>query len=249
MISIIIPVLNEVATIDSLLKHLVDHASEENISEIIVVDGGSTDGTRQRVANFNSDDKQINDSDANESCLKPAINVLLIFSEKGRAKQMNKGTEIATGSILYFLHADSFPPNNFDASILSETRKGFAAGCFRMKFDSSHPILKVSQWFTRFNHKSCRGGDQSLFITKDAFCNLGGFNEAYTIYEDCEFINRVYDEFNFVVINRFLITSSRRYSENGTVKLQYHFAMIHLKKVLGASPEKLSAYYHKNIVS
>ena len=81
--------------------------------------------------------------------------------------------------MLYFLHADSVPPKNFDQYILDAIHKGSKAGCFKMKFDSSHWWLKLAGWFTQFNWKSCRGGDQSLFVDKKAFENLGGFNEGF----------------------------------------------------------------------
>ena len=234
-ISIIIPIFNESENIGNLLSHLIDNSNPKNIQEILVVDGGSTDGSQEIVNNFIK--------------TKNLLHLILINSPKGRAKQMNAGAEKATGEILYFLHADSYPPKNYDQLIINETKKGFLAGCFRMRFDSNHPLLKFSQWFTRFNYKACRGGDQSLYILKCVFTELKGYNENYIIYEDCELINRVYDTVPFKVIPEIITTSSRRYNINGTWKLQYHFTIIHLKKWLGASPEKLSSYYLKNIVS
>lgn len=234
-ISIIIPILNESENIGNLLTYLIENSTPKNIREIIVVDGGSTDGSQELVTNFIQTEK--------------LFQLILINSPKGRAIQMNTGTEKATGEILYFLHADSYPPKNYDQFIINEAKNGFIAGCFRMKFDSNHPVLKFSQWFTRFNYKSCRGGDQSLYILKSLFKEMKGFDENYLIYEDCEFINRIYDTVQFKVIPETITTSSRRYNINGTWKLQYHFTVIHLKKWLGASPEKLSSYYFKNIVS
>ncbi|QNJ97124.1 TIGR04283 family arsenosugar biosynthesis glycosyltransferase [Constantimarinum furrinae] len=232
MISIIIPVLNEAGSIGKLLDHLCENASKGHILEILIVDGNSDDGTVQEV------------SDHAESS---TFKISVILSERGRANQMNAGAKAATGSILYFLHADSFPPKNFDTYIISEINQGSTAGCFRMKFDSMHPVLKVSEWFTRLNYKFCRGGDQSLFIKKEAFETLGGFDEAYIIYEDCEFINRIYDRFKFSIIPKYIITSSRKYHQIGTWKLQYHFAVIHIKKRRGAGPRELYAYYKKYI--
>jgi len=234
-ISIIIPILNESENIGNLLTYLIENSTPKNIREIIVVDGGSTDGSQELVTNFIQTEK--------------LFQLILINSPKGRAIQMNTGTEKATGEILYFLHADSYPPKNYDQFIINEAKNGFLAGCFRMKFDSNHPVLKFSQWFTRFNYKSCRGGDQSLYILKYVFKELKGYDENYLIYEDCEFINRIYDNVPFKVIPKTITTSSRRYNTNGTWKLQYHFTVIHLKKWLGTSPEKLSSYYFKNIVS
>lgn len=232
MISIIIPVLNEASTIETLLDDIYKKGTLHNISQIIVVDGGSEDNTVDLAAAFSE---------------KLPLNILK--ARKGRAKQMNSGAQSASGSILYFLHADTILPKNFDSQIISEYQKGDIAGCFRMKFDSSHPILKLSQWFTRFNFKSCRGGDQSLYIAKEVFEKLGGYNEAYSVYEDCEFINRIYNQYHFTIIKDYVTTSSRRYAKNGTLKLQYHFALIHLKKWFGASPKSLTKYYNKYITS
>ena len=226
-ISIIIPILNEAETIGVLLQHLTFNSSEKNIAEIIVVDGGSSDNSAEIVSKFS--------------------NVKLLKSLKGRAKQMNIGAKDASGEILYFLHADSFPPKHFDQLIIKEVTKGNNTGCFRMKFDSSHPILKISQWFTRFNFIICRGGDQSLFITKAVFNSLNGYNENFDVYEDCELINRIYGHYSFTIIDDYVITSARRYAQNSIWKLQYHFAIIHLKKWLGASAEELHRYYKKNI--
>lgn len=226
-ISIIIPIFNEVDAIHRLLLHIENSISKTISYEIIVVDGGSTDGS-QTTQNLNQ-------------------KVKLIQSEKGRAKQLNVGADNAVGNILYFLHCDSFPPKNFDLEIQNQIQKGNQAGCFRMKFDYSHPVLWVSQWFTRINHISCRGGDQSLFVTKALFNNIGGYDENYIIYEDNEIIKRLYLQKQFVVIPKQLITSARRYRENGVWQLQYHFTVIHLKRRLGHSLESMLDYYRKNV--
>jgi rSAM/selenodomain-associated transferase 2 len=232
MISIIIPVLNEIESIERLLIHLTENSSERHISDIIVVDGGSNDGTQDAVLQFSESSN---------------LSIKLLTSERGRAKQMNLGAKKSKGDTLYFLHADSRPPNGFDRLILSEIAKGNKGGCFRMKFDSAHPLLQFSQWFTRFNFKVCRGGDQSLFVSKDLFVKLNGFNEQYAIYEDCEFINRLYDHCSFSIIPDYVVTSSRKYHRIGAWKLQYHFAVIHMKHRLGYKPQALHNYYRRYI--
>lgn len=226
-LSIIIPILNEEATIGKLLVHLKKNSSKENISEIIVVDGGSRDNS--------------------ESIVKPFDDVTFIISEKGRAKQMNVGAKNAKGNILYFLHADSFPPKHFDQFIFDEVKNGNLAGCFKMKFDSTHWWLKLAGWLTQFRWRACRGGDQSQFITKELFNQIGGFDERFMVYEDNDFINKLYERKQFVVIQHWLTTSARRYEANGVWTLQYYFWMIYIKKWFGASAENLQSYYKKNI--
>ena len=223
-ISIIIPVLNEEATISKLITAIKERSSPKNVKEIIVVDGGSIDNTLSEAS------KQ---------------GAIVLSSEKGRAKQMNFGAKSTRGDILYFLHADTIPPNNFDKSILVAISKNNLVGCFRMQFDSDSKLLRFFAWFSRFNHKICRGGDQSLFITKELFANLNGYNEEYVIYEDGEFVERLYNTTKFTILQDKVTTSARKYHQIGMIKLQYHFGMIHLKKSLGNSPEELYEYYKK----
>ena len=226
-ISIIIPIFNEVNSINKLLLHLENSISKTIDHEIIIVDGGSSDGSLDVIIKNK--------------------NIIVLNSAKGRSKQMNFGAKYASGNVLYFLHCDSFPPKNFDILILKEIAKNNNAGCFKMKFDHNHPVLLVAQYFTRFNHISCRGGDQSLFIAKKLFNEIGGFNENYIIYEDNEIIKRIYEKANFVVIKKNITTSARRYKENGIWRLQYHFLIIHLKRKIGHSSDSLLNYYRKNI--
>ena len=226
-ISIIIPTLNEADNIENLLNHLLKNSSKENISEIIIVDGGSTDGSQNIISKFKK--------------------ITLLNSPKGRAKQMNLGAKKATGNILYFLHADSFPPKSFDKHIINQVAKNNNAGCFIMKFDSKHWWLKLAGQLTRLPLKSCRGGDQSLFITKSLFNSIGGFNENFKIYEDNDLIAKLYARKQFIVIQKWLTTSPRHYNTNGVWRLQFHYWTIHLKKWLGASPNELNQYYLKYV--
>lgn len=243
-ISIIIPILNEAETIEKLFNHLIEHSSKQNIAEIIVVDGGSTDASKDIISKFYLY-REANPETS--SGLMNQTKIILVNSSKGRAKQMNTGSKVATGSILYFLHADSFPPKDFDLHIVNEVENGHLAGCFRLQFDHSHWWLRLASWLTQFHWRACRGGDQSQFITKALFDDIGGFDESYTIYEDNILINELYKRKQFKVINKKLRTSARRYEKHGIWKLQYHFWAIYVKKWLGASAEDLYNYYKKYI--
>jgi len=232
-ISIIIPILNEANSIVSLLQHLIDNSSSTAISEIIIVDGGSKDESLKLVSEF----------------LLLNNKVILISSERGRAIQMNLGKQKATGTILYFLHADSFPPSNFDQLIINEVEKGNLAGCFKMKFDHQHWWLRLASWLTKFQWRACRGGDQSQYITKILFDEIGGYDERFMIYEDNILINELYKKNQFKVIQKPIITSARLYERKGIWTLQYHFWTIYIKRWMGKSSEDIYRYYNKYIAS
>lgn len=225
-ISIIIPVLNEADYIKKVLGAISENTGSDRIKEILVVDGGSTDNTLSHALSYGA---------------------TVISSEKGRAAQMNFGAKKATGELLYFIHVDSMPPENFDLAILNSIESGNEVGCFQMQFNSNSRFLKFFGWCTRINHQLCRGGDQSLFITRKLFRETKGFNENYIIYEDNEFIQRIYKLRPFKIIPAKVTASARRYEERGMITLQWHYFMVHLKHFLGANPKQLHHYYLKYI--
>ncbi len=225
-ISIIIPVLNEEDHIGDLISYIHNNSTSENVSEILVIDGGSLD---------------------NSALVAKSAGAIVLHSEKGRAKQMNFGANKAKGDILYFLHADTLPPKNFDQHIVNAITKKHEVGCFQMRFDSDNWLLRFFAGFTKYRHKICRGGDQSLFISTELFKKTKGFNEDYIVFEDNEFIGRLYKKTSFKILPFHVKTSARKYRKHGVVKLQYHFGVIHLKNYLGAGPEKLYDYYKRKI--
>ena len=227
-ISIIIPVLNEASVIGKLLEHINGNTTSTQIQEILIVDGGSKDNTVEISKKFGAK---------------------VIHSKKGRAAQMNTGAKHASGAVLYFLHADTIPPKNFDKIILEAHANGYETGCFRMQFDSKNIVLRSFAYLSRINHALCRGGDQSLFITKSLFEAQKGFDENYMIYEDSEFIQRLYQTTQFIVLPQKVVTSARKYREKGWLNVQFHFGMIHLKNYLGAGPEELYSYYSKKLLT
>lgn len=226
-ISIVIPAYNEEACIARTLETLLAVTAKYADLEIIVCDAGN-DRTAEIVSSF------------------PAV---LCRPEKGRAKQMNAGAALARHGILYFLHADTLPPESFVQDILEAVRSGKKAGCFQMQFDDPHPIMALFGWFTRVPLPICRGGDQSLFITRELFRSIGGFDPDMQVMEDIDIIRRIESRSTFHILDSRVVTSARKYRQNGILRLQAIFGTIHLMYALGADQESIVRFYRENIES
>ena len=198
-ISIVIPTCNEAACIGKLISFLQKNGGE-NVAEIIISDGGSTDET---------------------IAIAQQTGVTAFVSpQTGRAAQMNFGVTKATGDILYFIHADSFPPTTFVADIIKAVNEGFDFGRYRSKYDSSNFMLRINAWFTRFNWFICYGGDQTLFITRKLFENSGGFKSDLLIMEEYEFSERLMKLGRYKIFLDTALISARKYQGRSWLKVQ-----------------------------
>jgi rSAM/selenodomain-associated transferase 2 len=225
-LSIVIPAWNEEACIGRTLESILAITGMRSDTEIILSVSGD-DRTADIAAGFP---------------------VTVCRSEKGRAIQMNTGASLASGSILYFLHADTIPPPSFCDDILDAVHQGRQAGCFQMNFDDPHWIMQLFGWFTQFPLPICRGGDQSLFITRELFTQIGGFNQSLQVMEDIEIIERIQRQAVFHILDNRVTTSSRKYHDNGILKLQAVFGTIHLMYALGCSQEDIREFYRNSVV-
>lgn len=222
-LSIIIPTYNEIEHISLLIKHLQILTSTD--FEIIVSDGGSTDGTQQKV---------------NE------LNVRLVQSPvKGRSQQLNYAAAKAKGDVLYFLHADSLPPITLLEDIKQALGEGFPIGCYRFKFNSTKKILKLNSYFTRFDRLMCRGGDQSLYITKELFKELNGYNESFKIMEDYDIIIRARKKYSFKIIPKNVIVSARKYDFNSYLKVNIANFIIFMMFFAKADQDRMIRFYRR----
>lgn len=226
MISVIIPTYNEEAHIKTTIQRLWKHDEVNLVKEIFIADGGSTDNTID-IAKIEG--------------------VKVIQCPKGRAVQMNRGALHANQSILYFLHADSIPPEKFSSAISEAYQRGAVSGCFRLSFDYDHWFLKAHCWFTRFDVNAVRFGDQSLFVSRDIFKKCGGFREDLLMMEDQEIIHRIKKYGAFKVMNDYVTTSARKYLDNGIYLMQAIFYRIWLLYYLGYSQERLLKLYRRLI--
>lgn len=222
-VSIIIPTLDEACHLPRLLPFLHQQIGREPSIEIILVDGGSKDGTVE---------------------LAKEKGVKVIQSEiKQRAFQMNLGADYGKGEVFYFLHADTIPPSGFVEMIDAAVAAGVRAGCFRLSFDWQHWFLRCQSWFTRFSWDGFHYGDQSLFVWRETFEEVGGFNESLDIMEDYDLVRRLKEESRFVVLPKSVVTSARRYQEVGVFRLQLLYYLIFVLFRMGLSQKNLWRFY------
>lgn len=227
MISIIIPAYNEEDTIGKLVNHLQNNEDGKNIDKIIVSDGGSRDTTEERVR---------------------ATGVTFLKSpKKGRAAQMNAGAAIAKSPVLYFLHADSFPPIGFTTAIMEAIKAGYGSGCYRLQFDYKHWFLQLNCWFTRFDVNAFRFGDQSLFLKREVFNHISGFNENLMIFEDQEIIPRIRKYCRFKILPNNIITAARKYLNNGVYRTQGIYFILYFMYKFGYSQHLMVNTYRSLI--
>lgn len=227
-ISIVIPALNEESRIAQLIEELLRRKSSgDYIHEIIVADGGSSDQTQQ--------------------VSEEAGAAVLLCRKKGRAVQMNEGADMASGDVLYFLHADTVPPHQFDREIIRAITTGAGAGCFRLQFTSDHLVLRFYAWCTRFKTTLVRFGDQSLFVTSEIFRTIGGFDEELVVMEDQKIVRNIKEITSFRLLDEAVETSARKYEKNGVVRLQFIFGLILILYYIGARQDTLVHLYRSLI--
>ncbi len=228
-VSIIIPTFNEGGQVGRLLDHLRGICAADQAVEIVVADGGSTDGTAAEAT-------------AHGARVVPC-------PRKGRAAQLNHGAIHATGTILYFLHADTYPPATLLPDLRQAVTAGYGSGCYRLHFDEPHWFLAANAWFTRFNVEAVRYGDQSLFARAEVFRRAGGYREDLLVFEDQEITRRLRPQGPFRVLPNYIITSARKYRENGVYRLQSVFLLLNVLYRLGVAQPRLAAIYRRLVRS
>lgn len=221
-ISIIIPTYNEGDHIQKLVSFLLENG-QNHISEIIVSDGGSDDNTLTKAEKSGA--------------------ITLKSPKKGRAFQMDYGTSFSTGDILYFIHADTVPPSTFVSDIHKAVKKGYDFGRYRTQFNTKSTLLKINAFFTRFDWFICYGGDQSLFIKKEFYHRINGFDTSMEIMEDYEIIERGKRYGKYKILHKNILVSSRKYYNNSWLKvLCTHQKVIRLYKKGTSQADLVSAY-------
>ncbi|MFO8003887.1 TIGR04283 family arsenosugar biosynthesis glycosyltransferase [Thioalkalivibrio sp.] len=221
-LSIIIPCLNESVRLPRLLNDLA--ALRKRGHEIIVVDGGSGDGTLEQAAQ--GADRTLN-------------------SPAGRARQMNAGAAAARGDAFWFLHADTRVPRSVPAGVLACLRAGRPWGRCRVRLSGDTLVLRAIA--ALMNLRSCltgiATGDQGIFVTRSAFDGVGGFPEI-ALMEDVAISRALKSGVGRpACIRPCLVTSSRRWEQRGVWRTVLLMWRLRLAYWLGADPAELARRY------
>lgn len=220
-LSIIVPVLDEAAIIVGALQDLAKF--RERGAEVIVVDGGSRDGT-PGLARPHADD--------------------IVTAARGRGAQMNAGAAEARGEVLLFLHADTKLPPEADRLILQALGNGDGWGRFDVRIDGRSPLLTIiaalMNWRSR--RTGIATGDQAMFITRRIFAETGGFPEI-ALMEDLVLSQRLKRIARPICLTAQVVTSGRRWERHGVVRTMLMMWRLRLAFFLGADPAALARRY------
>lgn len=225
MVSIIIPVYNEEKIIAGQLRHL--SAVIDARTEVIAVDGGSTDRTPFII-------------EANENI------TLLRSPRKGRAFQMNHGASYAKGDILLFLHADAMLPPEWKTEVRRATESGYVAGGFRIRCGKYEKIGRAQRFFAfvsglRSRYAKYMYGDQAIFVKKSAFESVSGFPDI-PIMEDYEFCRRI-SKIGGIYHSRAMVDVSYRRFAHGVLTATFLMLTMPSMYRLGVPPDYLAGLY------
>jgi len=221
MISVIMPVLNEEKALPATLERLFSLPGER---EVLVIDGGSRDGS---VAQLASDQR-----------------LQLYHSRAGRARQMNLGARHARGDWLLFLHADTLLPVTALTDLQTLPRHIHAGG-FRHCFSGRQTGLKLISWLHNVRCRCTRVyyGDQAMFIRRELFHDMGGFPDV-PVLEDLLFSERVARVTTPRTLRSTVVTDSRKFEQAGVWLSLWRVILIQLSHEL-----KLPTPAHKFFAS
>jgi len=220
-LSIVVPVLDEASEIEAALRALAPYRARG--AEVIVVDGGSADGTAALAA--------------------PLADSVMI-APRGRASQMNTGAAAARADVLLFLHADTRLPEDADRLLtggLAASRRVW--GRFDLRFDSGGLLRLVAAMMNlRSRATGIATGDQAIFVTRAAFERAGGF-PPLALMEDVALSARLKRASRPLCLTARVTTAGRRWRRNGLVRTILLMWRLRLAFFFGSDPAQLARRY------
>lgn len=219
---VVVPVLQEAAGVEAFLVALRAAVGD---TEVVVVDGGSTDGTPERAARH----------------------ARVLTAPRGRARQMNAGAAATTGDVLWFVHADcAVPPDALPALRAALADPAVVGGGFRLAFDrrsAGLELLRVtSNWRARYLHQVF--GDQALFVRRRVFDELGGFPDL-PLMEDFALTRALARRGRVVVADVAVTASARRLAAHGPWRMLVLMQWLKVRFLLGGDPEAIRRRYQR----
>jgi rSAM/selenodomain-associated transferase 2 len=223
ILSIIIPVLNESPRIGDCLASLQELRRRGH--EVIVVDGGSIDDTRELAA--------------------PLSDRCLVSERPGRAAQMNSGAAVAGGDVLLFLHADTRLPQDADALLREAGANADGWGRFDVVLSGRQPLLRMVEAAMNLRSRltGIATGDQAMFVGRGLFHRAGGFPEI-PLMEDISLSTALKRLSPPYCLKQTVITSSRRWEEQGILYTVLQMWMLRLRFFMGTPPATLAREYY-----
>jgi rSAM/selenodomain-associated transferase 2 len=220
-VSIIVPALNEEAHLLATLNALQQLWGNK---EILLVDGGSTDKTVQ---------------------LARSQGIRVLEGPKGRGPQMHAGALEATGTALWFVHADTIPPPNalheIERALESQAVVG---GNFGLLFDgSSRAARQLTAIYPLLRLLGLCYGDSGIFVRKRVYEQVGGFR-AVALFEDLDLLRRLRRAGQFVHLSCSIVTSSRRFEQRNFALMWLYWTSLQVLYWCGVSPNLLARWYY-----
>ena len=221
-LSIIIPVVNEAGHLADRLQAL---QALRDLCQLLLVDGESNDDSA-KIA-------------------KPLVDQVL-FSPRGRARQMNLGASQTHAEILLFLHADTHLPKDAINQIIEAAAQGYHWGRFDVNFDSPQAIFKLIAFMMNWRSRltGIATGDQALFMTRQAFNAVNGFPDI-ALMEDITICSSLKKLGKPCCLRSKVVTSARRWQEQGIIKTILLMWWLRLRYFLGANPSDLLLHYYR----
>jgi rSAM/selenodomain-associated transferase 2 len=221
-LSIVVPMLDEEPVVRTSLERLQAWRAEGH--EVVVVDGGSRDGS--------------------VAVARPLADQTIV-ARRGRATQMNAGANAASGDVLLFLHADSWLPADAVAAIASALASGANWGRFDVTIAGRPAILKVVAWMmnARSRLTGIATGDQGIFVRRATFVEAGGY-PSIALFEDIELCSALKRRAGGpACLRQRIVTSGRRWERHGPWRTILAMWRLRLAYALGADPARLAQRY------
>lgn len=221
-LTVIVPVLNEVKQVRTLVAHL-----SAQPCHIIIVDGGSADGTYAALRAAISSD------------------LTVVRAPPGRAGQMNAGAAQAETDFLLFLHADTQLPDHGVTLVIDTLRSaGSPWGRFDVRFDQSSVIFNVIAWFMNWR-SALTGictGDQAIFVNAEVFAQIQGYDDI-PLMEDIELSRKLKRYGKPIRLPASVTTAARRWQAYGPIRTILTMWWLRFLYWLGVSPQSLARRY------